>query len=384
MNILVFSWRDTKHPLAGGAEQVMHEHMKGWVAAGHSVTFFSSKLKGLKETEEIDGIKVIRKGYQYLGVQIAAFFWYLTGAHVEFDLIVDEFHGLPFFTPLYIRKPKLAVIQETARKVWLLNPLPFPINMVIGIIGFLFEFLVFIPYKNVRFMVGSDSAKKDVVKMGISGKNITIVNHGVILKLPRGKITKNTVPTILYLGRLSKDKGIEDALNAFSILDTTGNFKFWIVGKPETDDYGKKVLMAVKKYDFRNEVKFWNLKNGKWVFFSDEDKFNVIAKAKIMVNPSVREGWGLVNIEANALGVPVVAYRSQGLVDSVKEGASGVICKENSPTQLAKEVGGIIKNKTRLTRLSRGAVSWSKNFSWKKSVGNSLTLIREVVRVERV
>jgi len=34
MNILVFSWRDPKHPTAGGAEQVMHEHMKGWIAAG--------------------------------------------------------------------------------------------------------------------------------------------------------------------------------------------------------------------------------------------------------------------------------------------------------------------------------------------------------------
>jgi len=46
MNILVFSWRDPKHPLAGGAEQVMHEHMKGWVGAGHKVTLFTSHFSG--------------------------------------------------------------------------------------------------------------------------------------------------------------------------------------------------------------------------------------------------------------------------------------------------------------------------------------------------
>ena len=53
MRILVFSWRDPKHPLAGGAEQVMHEHMKGWIEAGHKVTLFSSKLDVLKNEKSL-------------------------------------------------------------------------------------------------------------------------------------------------------------------------------------------------------------------------------------------------------------------------------------------------------------------------------------------
>src|SRR5438105_1714009 len=97
--ILVLSWRDPRHPLAGGAEQVMHEHMKGWIAAGHTVTFFSSRFIGAKSEEDLDGVKIIRKGSQYLTCHIAAFFWYLFGKHEEFDLVVDEFHGWPFFTP---------------------------------------------------------------------------------------------------------------------------------------------------------------------------------------------------------------------------------------------------------------------------------------------
>jgi len=123
MRILVFSWRDPKHPLAGGAEQVMHQHMRGWTGAGHRVTLFSSKIPELKFTEFIEGIKIVRRGNQYLGVQIAAFIFYLREKN-NFDLIIDQFHGLPFFTPLYSRKPKIAVIQETARKVWFLNPFP--------------------------------------------------------------------------------------------------------------------------------------------------------------------------------------------------------------------------------------------------------------------
>ncbi|MFC1625805.1 hypothetical protein ACFL1Q_02105 [Patescibacteria group bacterium] len=96
MNILILSWRDPKHPLAGGAEQVMHQHMKGWVKVGHDVTLFSSKCKNLHNSESFEGVKIIRKGYQYLGVQIAGLFYYLKNKN-SYDFVVDQFHGLPFF-----------------------------------------------------------------------------------------------------------------------------------------------------------------------------------------------------------------------------------------------------------------------------------------------
>src|SRR5579859_2057278 len=127
MNILVFSWRDPKHPTAGGAEQIMHEHMKGWIAGGHNVTLFSSRIVGIPSREMIDGVHIVRGGVQYFGVQLKGFFYYLKNSK-NFDLVVDQFHGLPFFTPFYVNKPKLAVIQEVAGKVWLKNEFPFPFN----------------------------------------------------------------------------------------------------------------------------------------------------------------------------------------------------------------------------------------------------------------
>ena len=76
MNILILSWRDPKHPLAGGAEQSVWEHAKGWHDAGNRVTWFSSRFRGSVATENIDGIKIVRNGYQYLGVQVAAVSYY--------------------------------------------------------------------------------------------------------------------------------------------------------------------------------------------------------------------------------------------------------------------------------------------------------------------
>lgn len=370
MRILVFSWRDPKHPLAGGAEQVMHEHMKGWVTAGYDVTLFSSRIKGLKEKEVLDGIEVVRGGYQYLGVQVAGFLFYLKNKN-NFDFIVDQFHGLPFFTPLYVRRPKLAVIQETARKVWFLNPLPWPINWVIGLLGYWVEPLVFLLYKSTPFMTASESAKKDVVKMGMLSKNITLVPHGVIVPKFSVLQRKEKIKTVVFLGVLSKDKGIEDAIRCFSILNGKGEYQFWVIGKAEIEEYGIKIKKMVRALNLGDKVKFWG-------FVSQEKKFELLSRAHVLVNPSVHEGWGLVNIEANAVGTPVVAYNVSGSVDSVKDGISGILCKENTPEDLADKVVNLLSHKRKYEELQKSSISWSRAFSWEKSQKLSLELIRRV------
>lgn len=370
MNILILSWRDPKHPLAGGAEQSVLEHAKGWNNAGNKITWFSSRFPGSPATETIDGIKIVRNGYQYLGVQVAAIFYYFRNSK-NIDLVIDQFHGIPFFTPLYVRKPKLALIQEVAGKVWLLNPLPFPINLIVGATGFVFEPFIFLMYKNIQFITGSESAKLEVSKFGISLKNITVVPHGVIL--PRSKIVdrKSKIKTVTFLGTLAKDKGIEDVLHCFAKLDQIGKYQFWIIGKPETQSYYQKIKSIVSKLKLNEKIKFWG-------YVTQDKKYELLSKSSILVNPSVHEGWGLVNIEANAMGTPVVAYKSAGLVDSVKNGQSGIIVEKNSPEEIADEVFNILENEKLFNKLRDGAVSWSKRFSWNDSRKKSLDLIYSV------
>lgn len=370
MNILILSWRDPKHPLAGGAEQSVLEHAKGWHNAGNEITWFSSRFSGSVATENIDGIKIVRNGYQYLGVQIAAVFYYFRNIK-NIDLVIDQFHGIPFFTLLYVRKPILALIQEVAGKVWLLNPLPFPMNLIVGVTGFVFEPFIFLMYKNIQFMTGSESAKLEVSKFGIPLKNITVVPHGVLLPKHEVRISKSETKTITFLGTLAKDKGIEDAIECFSLLSKTGEYNFWIIGKPETDDYFEKIKSKISSLGLNGKVKLW----GK---VSDEKKFELLARSHVLVNPSAHEGWGLVNIEANAMGAPVVAYKSAGLVDSVKDGQSGMFCKENTPESLAETVNVLLRSKEKYSLLCIRAKTWANKFNWNVSRNISLKLIEKV------
>lgn len=371
MNILVFSWRDIKHPLAGGAEQVMHEHMKGWIAGGHLVTFFSSSFPNAKNEEVIDGVKIIRKGSQYLSCHIYAFFWYLFSNHNKFDLVVDEFHGWPFFTPFYVFGTKtLAVIQEMTKEVWFKYPLPYGLNYILGVIGYILEPLFFLPYRRTHFMTGSESAKKELISVGIKDKMIDVVSHGVILDLPKRIPLKEKIKTVIFLGALAKDKGIEDAIRCFSVMDSKMACKFWVVGGGDRDYL--KFLEGLAK-GLGVEIIFFGGRDK----VNDRRKFELLSRAHIMINPSVREGWGLVNIEANSVGTPIVAYNSVGLIDSVKNGFSGIICKKNSPEAMASEVLEIFKDERKYKKLSRNAILWSKSFSWEKSKKQSLSLIEK-------
>ncbi len=372
MNILVLSWRDPKHPLAGGAEQVMHEHMKGWIAAGHSVTYFSSAVRGVPNREVVDGISMIRKGSQYITVHLAACLWYLFSKHPKFDVVIDEFHGWPFFTPLYVRIPKLAVIQEVTRKVWFHYPLPLGLNYIVGAIGYILEPTFFWFYRSVPFITGSESAKRELSSMGIDTSHITVVPHGVIIERPSKRIAKEKIHTVVFLGALAKDKGIEDALKVFELLNSLGTYQFWVMGKGE-NQYLTHLKSLAKKYGIDKQTTFWG-------FVSQQKKFELLSRAHVMVNPSIREGWGLVNIEANAMSTPVVAYPSAGLIDSVQDKKTGIIVSKSTPEALATAIHTLMDDRKKLSLLQTGAYHWSERFNWESSRALSLSLLTKAAK----
>lgn len=375
MNILILSWRDLKHPDSGGAEQVIHEHAKGWVEAGHKVMLFTSSFRGSKSFEILEGIHIRRLGHELLVVHVLACIWYLFGKHPKFDLVVDNFHGIPFLTSMYVKCPKIAFVHEVAHEVWFMNHLPIPFNWLIGFIGYFVEPLIYQAYRRIQFVTISASTKNDLVGIGIPAKNIKIVSISPTLKskkalLKKPGFTTKSDKTVMFLGTLSRDKGIEDALLTFGILNKVGDYQFWIAGKV-VQGYKDHLKRLIHKYNLEEKTVFFG-------FVSEAKKFELLKKAHVLINPSKKEGWGLVNIEANAVGTPVVAYASTGLVDSVKKGVNGVICKVNTPASLAYEVFNLLNNKKQYESLSRKAYLWSKRFSWGQSRKMSLKLIERV------
>lgn len=372
MNILILSWRGIGHPHAGGAEVSTHEHAKAWIKAGHKVTLFTSYYSGAKREEEIDGVQIKRYGRQVFGVQIEAFKWYVFKDHPKFDLIIDQFHGIPFFTPLYIRAKKLGFIHEVTKEVWKLNPWPPPFNIIAFAVGTTVEPLIFkYLYFNIPFMTVSESTKKDLTFWGIAENNITIIHNGINIFKIKTTIKKEKKKTLIFLGSLSKDKGIEDAIKVFSLIDKKQNdWQFWIIGKADVK-YLKVLKNLANKLNLDNKLKFFG-------YVGEREKYELLTRAHILINPSIREGWGLVVIEAAAVGTPTIGYKVVGLKDSILDNRTGVLTKKNTPEEMAENVLELMSDQPRYIRMCYYAKKWSNRFSWANSVKQSLSLLKEI------
>jgi len=360
MNILILNWRDVMNPKSGGAEIVTLEHAKAWVEAGNKVTWFSSSFKKAKRTEEIKGVRVVRYG-NFITVYLFAPIYYIFSKQ-KFDIVIDQIHGIPFFTPLYVRKPKIAFIHEVANEIWDYM-YPFPINKI----GRLTERVLLIPYKNIQFITVSKSTAEELRKYGI--KSIKIITNGIHV-LKHSNIKKEVYPTFIFVSRIVKMKGIEDVLSAFFLInEKLDKSKLWIVGEGE-----KKYIKTLK-----NKFNLNSNKNIKFFDFVPENKkLELMKKAHIMLHASIKEGWGLVVIEAASQGTPSVVYNVPGLRDSVKNNETGVITSKNNPHELAIDSLNLFSNKNKYHKLSLNCVNYAKSLDWKKSTKLSLDLLEKV------
>jgi len=361
MNILILNWRDPKNQKSGGAEIVTMEHAKAWVKAGNKVTWFTSEFKNSKKQEIINGVDIVRQG-NFLTVFLLAPFFYLF-SKTKFDLVVDEIHGLPFFTPLFVRKPKIAFIHEVAGEIWDYM-FPFPINKI----GKMIEPLYFKLYKNIKFWTDAESVIDDLAKKGIRRKNCTAIscpiNNKTLIKLP----IKEKKPTFIFVSRVVKMKGIEEVIRAFFyVLREMKDANLWIVGDGEKK-YVSELKEAMRTYSISPKVKFFGKVN-------EQRKLELMREAHILLHASIKEGWGLVVIEAASQATPAVVYDVSGLRDSVKDGKTGIVLKKNTAKEMATQAINLVNDKRKYSAYQRNALAWAKSLTWANATKKSLSLI---------
>lgn len=358
MNILILNWRDPKNPKSGGAETVTLEHAKAWVKEGHEVTWFASRFQNAKKEEVIEGVRIIRKGNAYTVHLFAPFFYFFSGT--KFDIIIDEIHGIPFFTPLYVKKPKIAFIHEVAGDIWDYM-YPFPFN----IIGRGLEALTFQLYKNIQFITVSESTKKELLERGIH--RVTVIPNGIsIVDIP--PLKKEHYPTFLFVSRIVKMKGIENILKAFSfIFHKDSRAKLWIVGDGDTN-YISYLKQLAKQLQIDRAIIFYGR-------VSEKEKLSLMKRAHLLLHASVKEGWGLVVIEAASQGTPAVVYNASGLRDAVQNGKTGIVVNKNSPEVLAEEALSLVKDKKIYQIMQKEAYLRAKSQRWEESTKKSTVLL---------
>lgn len=364
--ILVINWQDIRNPLGGGAEVHFHEIFKRIVRQGHEVTLLSCAHPDLPQHEIIDGIQVVRHGPRHLFNYVVPWLYRNQSRGQPFDIVVDDINKIPFYTPLYVRKPLIGIVHHLfGSSIFKESILPIALYVRFA------ESLIPRIYRNVPLAVVSESTRQELIQKGFNSAALYLVGNAVDHEAyPYRPELRSPQPMIGYFGRIKKYKSVDHLIRAFAmVIQVIPTARLLIVGD---GDYLSVLQKLVKQLKLEQVAHFTGAINHK-------EKIEYLNRMWLAVNPSPKEGWGLTVIEANCCGVPVVAANSPGLRDSVIDGQTGLLYPYGDVEALAERLIRLIQNDLLRQRLAQQSIRWAHQFNWEHSAAAMLNLIENVL-----
>ncbi len=347
MNILFMAWRDKSNPTMGGAEISRHEIAKYFVEKGHHVTLLTSRFPGSVPREVKDGYTIIRTTGIHT-VYVSAALYYLMHFRGKFDFIIDEMNGIPFFTPLYTRTPKALYIHHVVGDVWH-HEFPRPVSDILKLAEKLFLRL----YSREHVITVSESTESDLRVNGLL-KVHKIMNG--ISTIPLKKVPAKKENHFVFVGRLKPAKQVEHAMMAMKLyLRDYPDATLDIVGTGDPA-YVSSIKRLALEIGIEKSIRFHG-------FLPNKERDKLVSEAIAIIVPSEREGWGLIVIEANAMGTPAVGYNTVGLRESILDGKTGYLAKRNDVNDLFVQMTKVRKT---YPSIAAKALEYSRKFTWER------------------
>jgi starch synthase len=261
-------------------------------------------------------------------------------------------------------------------------------------------------YQNADGVVAvSESMKRDVQELyGVDPANIRVIPNGIDVTEYRNKpnpelLKKHGIdqskPFILFVGRITRQKGILHLLHALAHLPQ-GSQIVLCAGAPDTPEIGAEMRQRVA--DLRAQRPDLAVI---WIeaMVAREDVINLYSHAALFVCPSVYEPFGIINLEAMACGAPVVASRVGGIPEAVADGTTGILVdtdpvggtdfEPKDPAafahRLADAITALMENPAkRAAFAAAGRKRVEERFSWESVAAQTLTFYKELVARNKV
>ncbi len=352
MKLIAFNWRDPKHPEAGGAELHLFEILSRAARDGDRAVWLSERFAGAPERDEIGGIEVHRAGSWYNAHLALGALYRKRFRRERFDLVLEDINKVPFFTPLFARAPVLAIVPHLfGATVFREASLP------VAALVWAHESLIPLVYRTTPFLVISESTREDLAGRGLERGRISVARCGLnqeayAVTRPPGE---RRDPAIVFLGRLRRYKGAQYAIQAMPrVLAAVPDARLRIAGD---GPYRAALEALARSLRIAERVEFLGA-------VSHDRKVSVLNEAQVAVAPSPKEGWGLTVIEANACGTPVVASRSPGLIESVREGETGFLVPHGNAAALADALIRLLTDRELRLRQAEAGIRWARTFDW--------------------
>jgi glycosyltransferase involved in cell wall biosynthesis len=357
--VSVLAWRDLDDPEAGGSEVHASKVAALWGEAGIEVTMRTSHAPGYPTVSWRDGYRVIRKGGRYMVFPRAAFSE-MMGWHGASDALVEIWNGMPFFSPVWARRPRVVWLHHVHDTMWEMTLPP-----RLASIGRNVEYHVAPPlYRRTQIVTLSESSKRDLVsKLHFKSKRVHVVPPGIDPRFSPGG-DKSPTPLVVAVGRLVPVKrfgALVDALCAIKARHPA--LRAILIG----DGYEREMLEAQIR---EHGAASWIALPGR---VDDATLIEAYRRAWVVASASAHEGWGMTITEAAACGTPSVATRIAGHEDAVADGVSGILADDDAG--IAAALDRVLADAGLRARLSAGALDHAAAFTWGATACGTLSVL---------
>lgn len=334
------------------------------LAKSHQVTVMTGARLGAKSQESLSGIRVVRLGKAvahqdreslfvrlFLAIKIL---W--AGIRADFDIAV----GTNFFTQLLVGvfvlprgKKAVALAADVYLGRW--SQLA---SRPTALLGHTIEWLVW-KMNWAGIIAVSQSTADKLVSLGIKPSKIRVIYGGLDAKgYGRHKLAKTSTPQIIFAGRLVKYKRVDDLIKALSLLKRKlPAISLTIVGEGPEKDH---LVALAQDLSVADRVVFTGFQS------HHSQVLALISQSSVFCNPSVVEGFGLVTLEALAMGTPYVNADLPVTREVTKGSQGGLLHLAKDPQDLAKQVYRLLTEIDIYRDKLKEAKNLIESYSWQQ------------------
>ena len=366
--IAILAWRDLDDPEAGGSELHASRVASLWAEAGIEVTMRTSYAAGHPQVTWRGGYRVIRKAGRYLVFPRAALSE-MMGWHGASDGLVEIWNGMPFFSPLWARRPTVTWLHHVHDTMWDMTLPP-----RLARLGRRVEFGI-APrlYRRTPIVTLSSSSKQELVqKLHLTPEQITVVPPGVDASFTPGG-ERSATPLVVAVGRLVPVKRLHLLIDALAgIRPRLPMLQAVLVG----EGYERE---ALEKHVHEVGADGWITFVGR---VDEAALIDLYRRAWVLASASAHEGWGMTITEAAACATPAVVTRIAGHADAVLHERTGILV--DGPAQLGPAIERVLVDSELRASLSAAALEYANRFTWEATARGTLEVLgNEVLRRRR-
>jgi glycosyltransferase involved in cell wall biosynthesis/SAM-dependent methyltransferase len=357
VRIVAISWKDTANPHAGGCELLVDRLLTGLVERGNEVSLISGGPVGEHQYEVYDSGGTFT---QYLRAPLAC-----RTKLRDADIVIDVSNGLPFFTPLWTRTPSICFVMHDHGAQWASR---FP-KAVAKPAELMERHVVPSIYGNRQFVAISESTALSLISMGVDNDHVSVIEPGVDVPQPTGR-PKSLTPLFVALTRLVPHKRVDLLLETWRLVQPVIGGRFIVMGTGPDLPELRRIAEEIPGVEVVGWIEEW-------------ERNALLEESWFLVHAALREGWGMVTMEAGAVGTPSLVLDAPGVRDSVLDDTTGIIVRwEEDPCDaLAREWIALAVDESRRRRLGQAAKARAYEYTWDRMVDSWESVAKEAATV---